>query len=141
MRHRRNSRPPRNRNRNDPMSILYIEDTENNQILVRRRLQRAGYTVDIVETGEEGLTRARTDPPELILLDMGLPDIDGWEVVRRIREDSQLKDLPVIAITAHAMSGDRERCLEAGCDEYETKPFDFPSLLEKVAAFLDPTRA
>jgi CheY-like chemotaxis protein len=117
-------------------TILYIDDTENNRILVSRRLERKGYVVLTAVSAEEGLTLAKQKPPDLILMDMGMPDVDGWTATRRLKADQQLGTIPVIALTAHAMQGDREKALDAGCDDYETKPFDFPRLFEKIEARL-----
>ena len=116
--------------------ILYIEDTENNRILVTRRLQKQGHEVLTAESAEEGLAVAGTALPDLILMDMGMPGVDGWAATRRLKADPKLRHIPVIAVTAHAMQGDREKSLEAGCDDYETKPFDFPQLLQKIASHL-----
>ena len=112
--------------------ILYIEDTENNRILVERKLRRSGHTVLCAAEAEVGLSIAAKERPDLILMDMGMPGVDGWEATRRIKADAALRHIPVIALTAHAMAGDRERALEAGCDEYDTKPFNFDRLLEKI---------
>ncbi len=120
--------------------ILYIEDTENNRILVCRMLTRRGHVVTAAEDAERGLALAREDPPDLILMDMGLPGIDGWEATKRLKADENLKPIPVIALTAHAMAGDREKCLEAGCQDYDTKPYDFPRLLSKIDAALQGSR-
>jgi CheY-like chemotaxis protein len=117
-------------------TILYIDDTENNRILVARRLERKGYRVLTAVSAEEGMALALSDPPDLILMDMGMPDVDGWTATRRMKADAKLGSIPVIALTAHAMQGDREKALEAGCNDYETKPFDFPRLFEKVDAHL-----
>jgi CheY-like chemotaxis protein len=117
-------------------TILYIDDTENNRILVTRRLKKKGYNVCTAENAEEGLALADTARPDLILMDMGMPDTDGWTATRRLKAEPKLRHIPVIALTAHAMQGDREKALEAGCDEYETKPFDFPRLFEKIEARL-----
>jgi two-component system cell cycle response regulator DivK len=116
--------------------ILYIEDTENNRILVKRRLEKIGYQVLMAENAGEGLARARAEMPDLILMDMGIPDIDGWSATRQLKADPELRGIPVIAVTAHAMQGDREKALHAGCDEYETKPFDFTRLIEKIQVLL-----
>ena len=116
--------------------ILYIEDTENNRILVKRRLEKNGYQVLTAESAGEGLTKARAEMPELILMDMGMPGTDGWSATRQVKADPELRGIPVIAVTAHAMQGDREKALQAGCDEYETKPFDFPRLIEKIQTLL-----
>jgi CheY-like chemotaxis protein len=123
--------------------ILYIEDTENNRVLVTRRLEKKGYKVLTAESAEAGLAMANTELPELILMDMGLPVIDGWEATRRLKADPKLRHIPVIAVTAHAMQGDMEKAMEAGCNDYETKPFDFPRLFEKIEAHLSkqPRRA
>src|SRR5215471_2964782 len=118
--------------------ILYIEDTENNRILVRRRLEKKGYQVVTAENAEQGLALAATELPELILMDMGMPGTDGWTATRRLKSDPKLQHIPVIALTAHAMQGDREKAISAGCDDYETKPFDFPRLFEKIEARLSP---
>jgi len=117
-------------------TILYIDDTENNRILVSRRLERKGYTVLTAVNAEEGLTLARQKMPDLILMDMGMPDVDGWTATRQLKADPNLGAIPVIALTAHAMQGDREKALDAGCDDYETKPFDFPRLFEKIESRL-----
>jgi CheY-like chemotaxis protein len=117
-------------------TILYIDDTENNRILVSRRLERKGYDVLTAVSAEEGLALARQKMPDLILMDMGMPDVDGWTATCQLKADPDLGKIPVIALTAHAMQGDREKALEAGCDDYETKPFDFPRLFEKIEARL-----
>jgi two-component system cell cycle response regulator DivK len=112
--------------------ILYIEDTENNRILVKRRLEKSGHEVVTAENAREGIARALAEMPDLILMDMGMPEIDGWSATRQLKADPELRGIPVIAVTAHAMQGDREKTLQAGCDEYETKPFDFTRLIEKI---------
>src|SRR5580765_6419049 len=116
--------------------ILYIDDTENNRILVTRRLQRQGYEVLTALSAAEGLAVAAAQKPDLILMDMGMPDVDGWTATRKLKADPALAPIPVIALTAHAMQGDREKALDAGCDDYETKPFDFPRLLAKIESHL-----
>jgi CheY-like chemotaxis protein len=116
--------------------ILYIEDTENNRILVTRRLEKKGYKVITAESADQGLALARVEMPELILMDMGMPGTDGWTATRTLKADAELRQIPVIALTAHAMQGDREKAMEAGCDDYETKPFDFPRLFEKIEMHL-----
>jgi len=118
------------------IKILYIEDTENNRILVTRRLEKQGYKVLTAELAEEGLALAAAQLPDLILMDMGLPETDGWAATRLLKADPRLRHIPVIALTAHVMQGDREKSLEAGCDEYDTKPFQFPRLLAKIEALL-----
>ena len=117
-------------------TILYIDDTENNRILVTRRLEKKGYRVITAETAAHGLRAAGTETPDLILMDMGMPDLDGWSATRQLKADPKLGHIPVIALTAHAMQGDREKALEAGCNDYETKPFDFPRLLQKIEVHL-----
>ncbi len=116
--------------------ILYIEDTENNRILVQRYLERRGYEVITADEAEPGLALAQSAKPDLILMDMGLPGVDGWEATRRIKADPKLRHIPVLALTAHVMEGDREKALAAGCDDYDTKPFQFPRLLAKIEALL-----
>ena len=116
--------------------VLYIDDTENNRILVSRRLEKKGYRVLTAENAAAGLEVARARKPDLILMDMGMPDLDGWSATRQLKADPNLSHIPVIALTAHAMQGDREKALDSGCDDYETKPFDFPRLFEKIEAHL-----
>ena len=113
-------------------TVLYIDDTENNRILVTRRLEKKGYRVLTAESAAAGLKVAGSDPPDLILMDMGMPDLDGWSATRQLKADPKLGRIPVIALTAHAMQGDREKALESGCDDSETKPFDFPRLFQKI---------
>ena len=120
--------------------VLYIEDTENNRILICRRLQQSGHVVMTASDAEEGLEVARREQPDLILMDMGLPGLDGWTATRRLKADPTTQRIPVIALTAHVMQGDREKALEAGCDEYDTKPFQFPRLLAKMEALLKEGR-
>jgi two-component system cell cycle response regulator DivK len=109
--------------------ILLVEDNEMNRDMLSRRLKKRGYDVLIAVDGQEGLEMTKSERPELILMDMSLPVIDGWEATRRIKADPELQSIPVVALTAHAMADDRERALEAGCDAYETKPVELPSLL------------
>jgi CheY-like chemotaxis protein len=116
--------------------ILIVEDNELSRDVLHRRLTRRGYDVALARDGVEGLELARTRRPHVILMDLGLPGIDGWECVRRLRSDSATERIPVIALTAHAMTGDRERALHAGCDEFDTKPIDFASLLGKIDRLL-----
>jgi CheY-like chemotaxis protein len=120
--------------------ILYIEDTENNRILVSRYLEKKGYQVLTAEHADEGLAMAIREQPDLILMDMGLPGLDGWDATRRLKADSKVQHIPVIALTAHVMQGDREKALAAGCDDYDTKPFQFPRLLGKIEAWLASPR-
>jgi len=117
-------------------TVLYIDDTENNRILVSRRLAKKGYTVLTADNALAGLEVARAQRPDLILMDMGMPDLDGWSATSQLKADPNLGHIPVIALTAHAMQGDREKALESGCDDYETKPFDFPRLFQKIEAYL-----
>ncbi|MEO5510700.1 MAG: response regulator [Longimicrobiales bacterium] len=116
--------------------ILLVEDNENNRDMLSRRLTRRGYEVVIAVDGEEGVKSATSERPNLILMDMSLPVKDGWTATREIKADEALAKVPVIALTAHAMSGDRERALEAGCDDYDTKPIDFDRLIGKIEALL-----
>lgn len=116
--------------------ILLVEDNEMNRDMLSRRLVRKGYGVVVAVDGVEGVRKAAADMPDLILLDMSLPVLDGWEAARQLKASSQTGSIPIIALTAHAMSGDREAALDAGCDDYDTKPIDFPRLLEKVEALL-----
>lgn len=116
--------------------ILIVEDNEMNRDMLARRLERKGYDVSIAVDGEEGLRTARSEIPDLILMDMSLPAVDGWEATRRLKADAGTRQIPVIALTAHAMAGDREKALAAGCDDYDTKPIELPRLLEKIEALL-----
>jgi two-component system cell cycle response regulator DivK len=116
--------------------LLLIEDNEMNRDMLSRRLERRGYQVLIAVDGQQGLDMVTAEKPDLILLDMSLPVIDGWEVARRLKVDASLRSIPVIALTAHAMAGDRERALESGCDDYDTKPVELPRLLQKIEALL-----
>jgi two-component system, cell cycle response regulator DivK len=116
--------------------ILLVEDNEMNRDMLSRRLQKNGYQVVIAVDGEEGLSKARSETPALILMDMSLPGIDGWEVTRRLKAAAQTQKIPVIALTAHAMSDDREKALAAGCDDFDTKPVELPRLLSKIQALL-----
>ena len=116
--------------------ILLVEDNETNRDMLSRRLQRRGYEVVIAVDGEEGVEMARSENPELILMDISLPNLDGWEATRQIKASPATRSIPVIALTAHAMSGDRQKCLEAGCEDYDTKPVDLKRLLTKIQALL-----
>jgi len=116
------------------MKILYVEDNDDNVYMLKNRLSRAGFTVIVAIDGTQGLTMATSEQPDLILMDLTLPDIDGREATRRIKADPATKSIPVIALTAHAMAGDKEMALAAGCDDLDTKPVDMPRLLEKIAA-------
>ena len=116
--------------------ILLVEDNEMNRDMLSRRLQRRGYEVLTAVDGESGLALTRTDPPALVLMDMSLPGIDGWEATRRLKADPATRAIPVIALTAHAMAGDREQALAAGCDDFDIKPIDLDRLLGKIEALL-----
>jgi CheY-like chemotaxis protein len=116
------------------MKILYVEDNDDNVYMLKNRLARAGFTVIVATNGAQGITMATSEQPDLILMDLTLPDIDGEEATRRIKADPATKHIPIIALTANAMSGDREKALAAGCDNFDTKPVDMPRLLEKIAA-------
>jgi two-component system cell cycle response regulator DivK len=116
--------------------ILLVEDNEMNRDMLSRRLVRRGYQVDCAVDGEEGVKRAREGPPDLILMDMSLPVLDGWMATRALKDDPVTRKVPVVALTAHAMAGDRDKALEAGADDYDTKPIDFTRLLGKIEALL-----
>jgi two-component system, cell cycle response regulator DivK len=116
--------------------ILLVEDNEMNRDMLSRRLHRRGYNVVIAVDGQEGVALAQTEAPDLILMDMSLPVMDGWEATRQLKAASETRAIPVIALTAHAMSGDRERAMEAGCDDYDAKPIDLPRLLVKIETLL-----
>ncbi len=116
--------------------ILLVEDNEMNRDMLSRRLERRGYEVIVAVDGEEGVARARAESPDLVLMDMSLPVLDGWEATRQLKAAPETKSIPVIALTAHAMSGDREKALEAGCDDFDTKPIDLARLLGKVEGLL-----
>ena len=116
--------------------ILLVEDNEMNRDMLSRRLARRGYDVSIAVDGRQGVEMARAGGFDLVLMDMSLPEIDGWEATRQLRAAPETARVPVIALTAHAMSGDRERAIEAGCDDYDTKPIELPRLLEKIEALL-----
>jgi two-component system, cell cycle response regulator DivK len=118
-------------------TILLVEDNEMNRDMLSRRLERRGYRVELAVDGQSGVELAATLSPDLILMDMSLPVLDGWEATRRIRASPATRHIPVIALTAHAMSSDRERALEAGCDDYDTKPIELARLLGKVEALLN----
>ncbi|MGB5897832.1 MAG: response regulator [Geitlerinemataceae cyanobacterium] len=119
--------------------ILLIEDNEMNRDMLSRRLQRKGFEVTIALDGMEGVEMAKT-LPDLILMDMGLPILDGWQATQKIKANPQTSSIPIIALTAHAISGDREKCLAVGCDDYDTKPVEFPRLLDKIHTLLSQTR-
>lgn len=116
--------------------ILLVEDNELNYDMLMRRLKRKGYDVILAVDGEEAIEKAESEFPDLILMDMSLPKIDGWEATRRIKSNEKTSIIPIIALTAHAMVGDREKALGAGCDDYDTKPVDLKRLLSKINHFL-----
>ena len=116
--------------------VLIVEDNEMNRDMLSRRLMRKGYSVVIATDGEQGVAMAASETPDLILMDMSLPKLDGWEATRRLKADAELKKIPIIALTAHAMTDDRDKALAAGCDDYDTKPVDLPRLLEKMETIL-----
>jgi two-component system, cell cycle response regulator DivK len=117
--------------------ILLVEDNEMNRDMLSRRLQRRGHEVLVAGNGADGVAKARAEVPGLILMDMSLPVLDGWEATRQIKADPTTSAIPIIALTAHAMSEDRERAISAGCDDYDTKPVEFPRLIGKIDALLD----
>src|SRR5262245_14163258 len=121
--------------------ILLVEDNEMNRDMLSRRLERRGHSIVMAADGQQGVEMACSEKPDLILLDMSLPVIDGWEAARRIKADPGTKDIPLIALTAHAMAGDKEKALSAGCDDYDTKPVELPRLLAKIQALLDKQTA
>jgi len=118
------------------VKILLVEDNEMNWDMLSRRLRRRGYEVVVATDGRQGIELASSEAPDLILMDMGLPVLDGWEATKQIKQNSGIKAIPIIALTSHAMKGDREKALSAGCDDYEVKPIDFPRLLEKIQQLL-----
>jgi CheY-like chemotaxis protein len=118
------------------VKILYVEDNEDNLYMLSNRLQRRGYEVLLARDGEQGIAMAASEAPALILMDLSLPVIDGWEATRRLKAEARTRNIPVIALSAHAMAGDREKALAAGCDDYDIKPVELPRLLEKIAALL-----
>ena len=116
--------------------VLLVEDNEANRDMLARRLVRHGWEILIAENGRQGLDLAASESPELILMDMSLPEIDGWEATRLLKASPATRDIPIIALTAHAMTGDREKALGAGCDDYETKPIEFQRLVQKMGVLL-----
>jgi two-component system, cell cycle response regulator DivK len=116
--------------------ILLVEDNEMNRDMLSRRLQRRGYEIVIAVDGEQGVAMANSEHPDLILMDMSLPIMDGWEATKNIKANTNTQSIPIIALTAHAMSGDREQAMKAGCDDYDTKPIDLPRLLTKIEVFI-----
>lgn len=120
--------------------ILIVEDNEENRDALSRRLQRRGFQVVMANDGSAGAAMARAEQPDVILMDMNMPEIDGWEATRLIKADPMTRRIPVIALTAHAMSGDRDRALAAGCVDYHTKPVELPNLLAQIEVILEPVR-
>ena len=116
--------------------ILLVEDNEMNRDMLSRRLERRGYEVIVAVDGEEGVARAKADAPDLVVMDLSLPGIDGWEATRQLKAAEETRRVPVLALTAHAMAGDREKALAAGCDDFDTKPVDLPRLVGKIEALL-----
>lgn len=122
-------------------TILLVEDHQEIWDFLSRRLKRRGYEVVVAQDGQEGLDKARSEKPDLLLLDMNLPVMDGWTVAQTLKADAATKALPIIALTAHAMAGDREKALAAGCDDYHPKPIDFSQLVSQIEAVLAPRAA
>ena len=118
--------------------ILLVEDNEMNRDMLSRRLERKGHSVSIALDGAEGLNKARSEAPDIILMDMSLPVIDGWEATRQLKADEATRRIPVIALTAHAMASDEQKARESGCDDFDTKPIELPRLLNKIDALLQP---
>ena len=116
--------------------ILIVEDNEMNRDMLSRRLIRRGYQIVMAVDGAEGIATAKAENPDLVLMDMSLPVVDGWEATRRLKTEPLTRSIPVIGLTAHAMAGDREKVIEAGCDDYDTKPVELPWLLQKIEALL-----
>lgn len=116
--------------------VLIVEDNEMNRDMLSRRLKRKGFDISIAVDGQEGVDKAREIQPDIILMDMSLPKIDGWQATRLVKSNPDTKQIPIVALTAHAMPEDREKALEAGCDDYDTKPVELPRLLEKIQALL-----
>ena len=117
--------------------ILIVEDNEMNRDMLSRRLIRRGYEVVMAIDGEQGINAAKSECPDLILMDMSLPVVDGWDATRRLKAEPQTRAIPIIGLTAHAMAGDREKVIDAGCDDYDTKPVELPRLLQKIEVLLD----
>jgi CheY-like chemotaxis protein len=121
--------------------IVLVEDNEMNRDMLSRRLQKRGYDVVMAMDGQEGVDKVQAESPDLVLMDMSLPVLDGWEATRRLKAIPETKAIPIIALTAHAMSGDREKAVEAGCDDFDTKPIELPRLLGKIEALLGKSPA
>ncbi|BAQ61724.1 circadian input kinase A [Geminocystis sp. NIES-3708] len=116
--------------------ILLVEDNEMNRDMLSRRLKRKGYEIIIAVDGGEGIEKAISEKPDLILMDMSLPVLDGWEATKQLKSKDETKSTPIIALTAHAMAGDHQKAINAGCDDYDTKPIELPRLLGKIESFL-----
>jgi CheY-like chemotaxis protein len=116
------------------MKILYVEDNDDNVYVVKNRLTRWGHTVLVAVNGRQGIEMALAEQPDLILMDLSLPELDGWEATRRLKAAAETKAIPIVALSAHAMAGDREKALDAGCDDFDTKPIDFTRLRGKIDA-------
>ena len=123
------------------MKILYVEDNDDNVYVVKHRLGRLGYMILLASDGEQGVALAKAEQPDLILMDLSLPLVDGWEATRRIKADASTRHIPVLALSAHAMTEDRSQALAAGCDDYDTKPIDLVRLRAKIDALISRTRA
>jgi len=121
------------------MKVLYVEDNDDNIFMLRNRLRRAGYEVVVAMDGLQGVAAAAAEKPDVILMDLSLPQLDGWEATRRIKAAPETKHIPVIALTSHAMMGDREKALAAGCDDFDTKPVELPRLLKKIRSLTERT--
>jgi two-component system cell cycle response regulator DivK len=121
--------------------VLLVEDNEMNRDMLSRRLIRRGYEVVFAVDGQQGVDMARSEKPDIILMDMSLPVLDGWEATKRVKSDDATRSVPVIGLTAHAMSGDREKALEAGCDDYDTKPVELDRLIQKIELLLGARKA
>ncbi|HEX9286297.1 MAG TPA: response regulator [Thermoanaerobaculia bacterium] len=121
--------------------ILLVEDNEMNRDMLSRRLIRSGYEVALAVDGEQGVALAGSSPPDLVLMDMSLPVLDGWEATRRLKADPATRGIPIIALTAHAMTGDEKKAREAGCDDFDTKPVEFTRLLSKIEGLLQKRKA
>jgi two-component system, cell cycle response regulator DivK len=137
LREKKKAQPLRERIPKAMPKILLVEDNEMNRDMLSRRLRRKGYVVAMALDGQNALEMSQTEAPDLILMDIGLPVLDGWEATRRLKADPATRHIPVIALTAHAMSSDREKAFEAGCDDYETKPIELPLLLAKIEGLLN----
>ena len=117
--------------------ILYVEDNEDNIYMLTRRLKKKGFEISIANDGKKGVSLAKREQPDLILMDLSLPELDGWEATRRIKADEETKHIPIIALSAHAMKEHKDKIMDAGCDDYDPKPVDIKRLLEKIGKFLD----